>query len=325
MKGFEERAAPGGVYESFLAELKHEPDLLSNAELVGDVTLPANVFRVQQWGFNSASSDDHEAAARYYGIVIGEVTDASDGTLIWANGNHHEGSVDTTFKPVTDTNTPRHVIVLKAPTDAPAALTNIFDDQIAFGCELENIERSIDRKASKLNFTSYKSFLCSSTSDERNKDLIAIVTGKIYGVPAPAGAQLLKLPATNQSPQTQRVRRKRDGSEPDVVEEPKVPESQWRSADHADFKLPDENEVILGAYYDPRVYYNFNGPLYFQLEFALAPQLNISGHNKVLIPPWKLYNALHPGALIMAVVQISTCGFPEGSRIRKATLSFPAS
>jgi hypothetical protein len=53
MKGFEERAAPGGVYESFLAELKHEPDLLSNAELVGDVTLPANVFRVQQWGFNS--------------------------------------------------------------------------------------------------------------------------------------------------------------------------------------------------------------------------------------------------------------------------------
>jgi hypothetical protein len=81
----------------------------------------------------------------------------------------------------------------------------------------------------------------------------------------------------------------------------------------------------ISAYYDPRVYYNFNGPLYFQLEFALAPQLNISGHNKVLIPPWKLYNALHPGTLIMAVVQISTCGFPEGSRIQKATLSFPAS
>ncbi|KAJ7241090.1 hypothetical protein C8J57DRAFT_1477946 [Mycena rebaudengoi] len=36
------------------------------------------------------------------------------------------------FKLVTDTNTPRHVIVLKAPTDVPAALTNIFDDQIAF-------------------------------------------------------------------------------------------------------------------------------------------------------------------------------------------------
>jgi hypothetical protein len=56
------------------------------------------------------------------------------------------------FKPVTDTNTPRHVIVLKAPTDAPTALTNIFDDQIAFGCELENIERSIDRKAGKVGF-----------------------------------------------------------------------------------------------------------------------------------------------------------------------------
>ncbi|KAJ7265034.1 hypothetical protein C8J57DRAFT_1511599 [Mycena rebaudengoi] len=92
---------------------------------------------------------------------------------------------------------PQQVIVLGAPTDAPAALTNIFDDQIAFGCELENIERSIDRKASKLNFTSYKSFLCSSTSDERNKDLIAIITGKIYGVfRHRLGAQLLKMPET---------------------------------------------------------------------------------------------------------------------------------
>jgi hypothetical protein len=56
------------------------------------------------------------------------------------------------FKPVTDTNTPQHVIVLKAPTDAPAALTNVFDDQIAFGCELENIERSIDGKAGTVGF-----------------------------------------------------------------------------------------------------------------------------------------------------------------------------
>ncbi|KAJ7272140.1 hypothetical protein C8J57DRAFT_1715655 [Mycena rebaudengoi] len=200
-----------------LAELKDKPDLLSTAELVGDVTHPANIFRVQQWGFNSVlkvSNSSDEAATRYYGIIVGEVAYASN--------------------------------------DAPAALTNVFDDQIAFGCELENIECSIDRKAGTLNFTSYKSFLRSSTSDERNEDLIAIVTGKIYGVPVPAGGPAIEAAQDqDQSPQTQQVRRKRDGPEPDVVEEPKVPESQWRSADHADFKLPDENEVRLGAYYDP--------------------------------------------------------------------------
>jgi hypothetical protein len=77
MKCVEERAAPGGVYESFLAELKDKPDLLCNAELVGDATHPANVFRVQQWGFNSVlkvSNSSDEAAARYYGIVVGEFT-----------------------------------------------------------------------------------------------------------------------------------------------------------------------------------------------------------------------------------------------------------
>ncbi|KAJ7245990.1 hypothetical protein C8J57DRAFT_1476245 [Mycena rebaudengoi] len=266
---FKEHAAPGGVYKSFLAELKDKPDLLSNAELVGGATHPANVFRVQQGGFNSVlkvSNSSDEAAARYYGVLL-------------------------------------------APTDTPASLTNIFDDLIAFGCELENIERSIDRKASKLkitelNFTSYKSFSPLDVFDPP--------------VPAPAGGPAIEAARDqDQSPQTQRVRRKRDGPEPNVVEEPKVPESQWRSADRADFMLPDENEVRLGAYDDPRVYYDFNGPLYFQLEFSLAPQLNISDHNKVLIPPWKLYNALRPGALIMSVVQISTFGFPEGSRIRK--------
>jgi hypothetical protein len=72
------------------------------------------------------------------------------------------------------------------------------------------------------------------------------------------------------------------------------------------FDSPDcvVSEVRLGAYYD-----HFNDLLYFRLEFALAPQLNISDHSKVLIPPWKLYNALCPGALIMAVVQILHLGF----------------
>ncbi|KAJ7707822.1 hypothetical protein B0H14DRAFT_2646830 [Mycena olivaceomarginata] len=59
----------------------------------------------------------------------------------------------------------------------------------------------------------------------------------------------------------------------------------------------------LGAGYNPRVYYDFNGSPYFTLESAIATQLNICDHNKALIPPWKLYNAFQPGALIMAIVQ----------------------
>jgi hypothetical protein len=52
---------------------------------------------------------------------------------------------------VSDKNAPRHVLVLKTPTDAPDELTNKFFDQIAFARELENVERAIDRKAGKVS------------------------------------------------------------------------------------------------------------------------------------------------------------------------------
>ncbi|KAJ7882803.1 hypothetical protein B0H14DRAFT_2565196 [Mycena olivaceomarginata] len=126
MQSFQRRSAPGGVYESFLSELEEKPDLLANAELIGSAKHPANV------SFSS----------------LGEIADATHGTVVRANGNHYEGGPRGCLS---DKNAPRHVLVLKTPTDAPDELINKFFDQIAFARELENVERAIDRKSGKTN------------------------------------------------------------------------------------------------------------------------------------------------------------------------------
>ncbi|KAJ7821753.1 hypothetical protein B0H14DRAFT_2598999 [Mycena olivaceomarginata] len=50
--------------------------------------------------------------------------------------------------------------------------------------------------------------------------------------------------------------------------------------------------------------------LYLTVQMSM---MNGRPQSKALIPPWKLYNAFRPGALIMAIVQISMFGFTESS------------
>ncbi|KAJ7789431.1 hypothetical protein B0H14DRAFT_3503041 [Mycena olivaceomarginata] len=291
MQCFQRRSAPGGVYESFLSELEEKPDLLANAELIGSAKHPANVFRVEHWGLNSLLKVGTSAdAAVYHAVVFGEIADATHGTVVRANGNHYEGGLEAAFKPVSDKNAPRHVLVLKTPTDAPDKLTNKFFDQIAFARELENVERAIDRKSGKTSVL-YKGVLHSSTSTSDRQDLLVIVTGKIYGAPSntenAAGAA-----------STPQARKKT--SNPYVLGGDETPALSPRSSRSVKptnssinpvtdrFRASLDSEIRLGAGYDPRVYYDFNGPPYFMLESAMATQLNICDHNKALIPPWKL-------------------------------------
>ncbi|KAJ7330322.1 hypothetical protein DFH08DRAFT_966888 [Mycena albidolilacea] len=275
---------------------------------------PANIFRVEHWGLNSLLKVGTSAdAAVYHAVVFGKIADATHGTVVRANGNHYEGGLEDAFKPVSDKNAPPHVLILKTPTDAPDKLTNKFFDQIAFARELENVESHRQKI--------WKRVLCSSMSTSDHQDLLVIVTGKIYGTPSntenAAGAASTPQ-AREENLQSLRVRRRQDSSpEPVVVEERETNEFKYKSGDRTDFELPLDREIRIGAGYDPRVYYDFNGPLYFMLKSAMATQLNICDHNKALIPPWKLYNAFRPGALIMAIVQVSTFGFTERSRVRK--------
>ena len=82
-----------------------------------------------------------------------------------------------------------------------------------------------------------------------------------------------------------------------------------------------EDKIKLGALYDPRLIPDYGGPC-FDHHHAQLKQLNIKDVDGKLVPPWKLYELLKPGTLIIANVTLHCFVFPEGERGRKVRCYF---
>lgn len=59
----------------------------------------------------------------------------------------------------------------------------------------------------------------------------------------------------------------------------------------------------LGAYYDPSVLPDYGGS-YFNHSKARLVQLDVRDVKNNLIPPWKFYEALRPGTLVLCLVSL---------------------
>ena len=71
-----------------------------------------------------------------------------------------------------------------------------------------------------------------------------------------------------------------------------------------------EDEIRPGAYYDPRLLPDYGGPCFDHREARLK-QLDIHDEEKKLIPPWKLYDALKPGTIILADISLHCYIYPK--------------
>lgn len=78
-----------------------------------------------------------------------------------------------------------------------------------------------------------------------------------------------------------------------------------------------EEEVKLGAFYDPRVLEDYGGPPFFQQTTAKLVQLDIRDINNKLIPPWKQYAELRTGTLVLVLATVHVYAFND----RKVDLS----
>jgi hypothetical protein len=58
-------------------------------------------------------------------------------------------------------------------------------------------------------------------------------------------------------------------------------------------------EIKLGAFYDPHLMPDYGGPFFNHTSNKLT-QLHIVDEEDRLVPPWKMYDALRTGTLILA-------------------------
>lgn len=63
--------------------------------------------------------------------------------------------------------------------------------------------------------------------------------------------------------------------------------------------MDDIDDLKLGDFYDPNRLPDYGGP-FFALRFNKLIQLDVRGVDNKLIPPWKFYEELRPGTLILA-------------------------
>ncbi|KAF9024872.1 hypothetical protein BDP27DRAFT_1376691 [Rhodocollybia butyracea] len=82
--------------------------------------------------------------------------------------------------------------------------------------------------------------------------------------------------------------------------------------------MPNDRNIKLGAQYDPHVLSNYGGLLFCQ-RLAKLKQADFRNVKGDLIPPWRYYNELRPGTLIIANISIAVYVIPgkEGRMDRK--------
>ncbi|KAJ7097310.1 hypothetical protein B0H15DRAFT_945963 [Mycena belliarum] len=76
---------------------------------------------------------------------------------------------------------------------------------------------------------------------------------------------------------------------------------------------PGPEDIKLGAFYEPDLLPDFGGD-YFNLVKAKLVQQDVRDVNSNLVPPWKIYDALKPGTLILALVSLHCFCMVDASR-----------
>jgi hypothetical protein len=64
-----------------------------------------------------------------------------------------------------------------------------------------------------------------------------------------------------------------------------------------------DDDIKLGAHYEPSLLPDYGGS-YFNHSKAKLVQLDVRDAKNNLIPPWKFYDALKPGTLILAMCSL---------------------
>ncbi|KAJ6454562.1 hypothetical protein C8R47DRAFT_955212, partial [Mycena vitilis] len=213
-----------------------------------------------------------------------EILGPAMGTIVRAHGNYFARDGDD-FKPIDDKSKIKDTIALGIPTQSTVKLVNIFLNQvIALG---QVTEASADEDSRNGRFPFVKNWTKPGKEGSENHDVIMMSMLPKYGVRVPSAAGAPKVKRT--------AKRKLD--EVDADEGPSTkPEADKTSE-------PAPEDIKLGAHYEPALLQDYGGSYFNHIKSKLV-QLDVRDTQNNLIPPWKFYDALKPGTLVLALVSL---------------------
>ncbi|KAJ7036750.1 hypothetical protein C8F04DRAFT_953370 [Mycena alexandri] len=290
-KVYAERNA-SGAYDAIADQiLAMGDDALANIDYTQQYTR-----HVEDWSKNHRFMDRTGNELRT--AIVGEILGPAMGTLVRAHGNYFARDGDD---PIDDKSKIKDTLALGPPTQSSTKLYNTFLNQVIGANQVVTSNANEDLRMGRHPIVKSWSKPGIEGSDTHNVLMVTMLPK--YGVPSEAG---IPKAATASKRRLDQV----DVSVAPTaaVDDPDKPtysgeSTSFVSAFHLNVLVALDEDIKLGAFYEPSVLPDYGGAYFNHLKAKLV-QLDVRDIHNELIPPWKFYDALRPGTLVLCLVSL---------------------
>ncbi|KAJ6624010.1 hypothetical protein B0H10DRAFT_1943504 [Mycena sp. CBHHK59/15] len=279
------RCTASGLYEKVVDQLVDMREkVLANVDYIVDFTK-----FVEIWSSNIKFQN--RSGTEFCTNIVGEIAGPAHGTT--------RDGVD--FRPVDDNSNIKDILVLAMPTDTTTRLANLYKNQTV-PLRTVIVNESIQDEGKNYIL---RPWLHALRDDSTSDDIIIVHMLPKYGAPVSAGTAI-----ATASP-IRRTKRKLDD---DGLRTPLAQTSPAISAP----TVPDASDIKLGAFYDPRLLPDYGGNI---STISIINWFNSMSETAqttaILIPPWKFYERLRPGMLVLVHASLHIFLMGDDKRKRK--------
>ncbi|KAJ7042848.1 hypothetical protein C8F04DRAFT_915583, partial [Mycena alexandri] len=239
-------------------------DALANIDYTKDYTR-----HVEDWSKNHRFMD--RAGNELRTAIVGEILGPAMGTLLRAHGNYFARDGDA-FKPIDDKSKIKDTIALGIPTQASVKMHNIFLNQVIGANQIVTANANEDAHNGRVSLA------------------VLLHSAPFDSVPSEPHPGIPRVATTG---------KRRLDQVDDEVAGPAGPPAD----DKLEYTGALTKDIKLGAYYNPCILPDYGGS-YFNHSKAKLVQLDVRDTKNELIPPWKFYEALRPGTLVLCLVSL---------------------
>ncbi|KAJ7819543.1 hypothetical protein B0H13DRAFT_1661360 [Mycena leptocephala] len=276
-----------GLYESVADQIE-----AMGKDAMANIDYPDDFSRhIEQWSKNHRYVDKEGNELRT--AIIGEILGPAKGTLVRAHGNYFAREGDE-FRPIDDKAKVKDTLAIGIPTLSTTKLTNTFLNQIICATQITDANADEDMRNGRDPIV--KSWTKASKDGSPNHDVMMVHMLPKYAVPSAAGA-----------PKAKRVAKRKL----DEVDEEAGP------SDKPEPEIAIPSDIKLGAHYEPTLLPDYGGAYFNHIKAKLV-QLDVRDVQNNLIAPWKYYEALRPGTLVLVLASLHCFSMmDDGGKERK--------